>query len=143
MQKITKRTDGSIRVQLICEDPGRTKQSSKKECDINYIMAQFQKNKKLPDLITKIAQYGDVSNIPDYRDAVEIVMRGQETFDMLPAMLKTRFNQDPAQFLDFVLNPDNKAEMVKLGLAEKPAKTDPGVAVPPVPAAPGSPQGGA
>jgi len=147
MIKETKRANGSLRVQLICEKKGRTKQSAKKECDINYIVGQFQKHKKMPDMIRAVGEYLNLENAPDYREALDTVIRGQETFDMLPAKLKTRFNQDPAQFLEFVMNPGNLEEMRALGLTEKGVSQEPKAPAPapagsPPPAA-GTPQGGA
>jgi len=149
MISITKRANGSLRVQLICEDKGRTKQSAKKECDINYIVGQFQKHKKMPDMIRAVGEYLNLEATPDYREALDTVIRGQETFDMLPSRLKTRFNQDPAQFLEFVTNPKNIEEMRTLGLAERASAQEPRPAGSPATPAPassaaaGTPQGGA
>lgn len=38
----------------------------------------------------------------------------------MPSEVRKRFGNNPGVFMDFVSNPDNKEELVKLGLAVKP-----------------------
>lgn len=82
------------------------------------------------DLIEKVArlrssefQFDDVSG-NDFQEAMNIVMKAKEQFDEMPSKVRARFDNDPAQFLDFVQNPANLEEMYSLGLAVKP-KPDP------------------
>lgn len=111
------------RVQKSFDRPTRTQQSFKEECDINKIVARFKKATGV-DLVETLregieAPYMDVSAVPDYRTAFDIVNRAQSIFEALPAILRKRFDNDPAGFLDFVTNPANKDELVSLGLARK------------------------
>jgi hypothetical protein len=39
-------------------------------------------------------------------------------FMSLPAKIRSRFQNDPGAFLDFVQNPENRDEMIELGLAK-------------------------
>lgn len=111
------------RVQKDFALPSRTKQSFKDECDINKIMKRFKKTVGV-DYLTKFSGYtngdfGDFSAISDYRSAIEQVSHAREVFDRLPAKVRFKFGNDPAQFLDFCQDPKNLDEMCNLGLATK------------------------
>lgn len=104
-------------------EPSMTKQSFKAECDINLIMKRFKKTAGA-DFLSRYSGYvsgsfGDFSEVVDYRTALDQISRAKEVFGALPAKVRARFENDPAQFLDFVGNPANKDEMVALGLAVK------------------------
>lgn len=96
---------------------GMTKQSFTKECDINYIVARFEKTGLLPDIIKSNPQYGDFANVLDYKQGLELVMRAEEQFDALSWKVRERFHNNPAEFLEFCNDPNNGKEMVELGLA--------------------------
>ena len=110
-----------VRIQLNCpEQPfGRTKQSFKDECDINTILSRFQRTGLLEFVNERHAQYGDVSSI-DFQDSLNTVIEAQAMFDDLPAAWRKRFNNDPAQLLDFVQDPGNREEAIKLGICKAP-----------------------
>lgn len=110
-----------IRVQKVFEKPSRTKQSFKDECDINKIMKRF-KNVAGADYLATFNEcvsghFGDVSDIPDYRAARDQIMRAEALFEALPSIVRKRFDNDPAAFVDFCSNPANQDELIKLGLA--------------------------
>lgn len=120
------------RVQLVCTDPSRTKQSFKDECDINKIMKRFKKVQGVEYLEQYRGyvggNYGDFSQVVDYRSALDQVRRAQDVFGALPAAVRRRFGNDAAEFLDFVSNPANKDELVAMGLAEPKVQPKPVVA---------------
>lgn len=105
-------------------DPGKTDQSQARETDVNWIMERFAKTGVLPQ--AKPGIFADVSSGMDFRDALHIVMHAEEQFMSLDAQTRRRFDNEPAQFLDFVSDPKNAEEMVKMGLADirPPSDTD-------------------
>lgn len=104
-----------LRVALTFPAQGRTKQSFKEECDINRIMSQYLKT-GVVDFVNKHApQYYDVTGV-EYQDAMNIVAQSQTMFAELPAKLREQFENDPALFLDFVSDPENRPEMAVMGL---------------------------
>lgn len=125
MSKVEIRSAYSPRkaVVLKCEGPGRTKQAMKDECDINLILARFQKTGVLDFVETRQAQFGDVTGL-DFQTAMNTVTEAQAMFDDLPAKVRARFDNDPVQLLDFLNDPANDEEAIKLGLLEA-AKADP------------------
>lgn len=95
---------------------GRTKQSHVAECDINQILAKYQKSGALTHLNTHAAQYGEATS-QTFHDALNIVAKAQSMFEDLPSSIRTKFKNDPGNFLDFVQDPKNASELVQLGLA--------------------------
>lgn len=104
------------RLQIFFPAQGRTKQSFKNECDINTIMARYQHTGILPDMLqTKQGQYLDVTGI-DYQEAMQVVAGANSLFEELPSSIRSRFENDPAQFLEFTSNENNRQEMAEMGL---------------------------
>ena len=92
----------------------KTQQHFKNECDINTIMSKYMRTGTVP--VTRLPpQYVD-NNVTSYQEAMQLVMDANDRFDELPSQLRKRFQNDPAQFLEFVENPENAAEAVELGL---------------------------
>lgn len=82
-------------------------------------MARYQKTGVLEVGVEKTPQYGDVSNL-DFQECMQFVVDARARFDALPSSVRERFHNDPGAFLDFMEDPDNGAEAVKLGLREAP-----------------------
>lgn len=98
-------------------------QSAKDECNINHIMARYGRTGLLVDPLTvsnRSPQFGDFSTMTEFIDAQNMIAEAQQLFDMLPASLRKRFSNDPAQMLDFLSSEDNRDEAIKLGLVNAP-----------------------
>lgn len=118
------------KVTLTCTTPGRTKQQFKAECDINNIVSRFLKTGVMDFVNKHQPQYGDVTGL-DFRGALDIVARAEEMFRAMPARQRARFENEPAQFLDFIQNPANAEEARALGLLKPVAPPPAGAATPP------------
>jgi len=104
------------RVHPLLDGESRTKQAMKDECDVNKIMEKFQRTGAVSHFSKHAPQYG-MANSMQLAEALNIVTEARSMFAELPSSLRTRFNGDPGEFLDFVQDPANAAEMVDLGLA--------------------------
>lgn len=102
--------------------PSMTKQSFRDECDINSIMARYEKDGVVDHLARVPAQWGDFTDALDYHSAMSIVVQAEERFAALPASVRKRFGNDPAQMLEFLEDPDNRLEAIELGLVDPPPK---------------------
>jgi len=109
------RDKNSDSAKLVFTSPSRTKQSFRDECDINNILRKFNVTGELP-VGSVQPQYGDFSGITDYQSALNAVMAAQDSFLALPAKIRSRFDNDPALFVDFASDEANKDEMKALGL---------------------------
>jgi len=92
------------------------KQEFKDDTDVNNIVERFLRTGELSNMIQQDPIYGDFVDVPTYEEAFNIVLFANEQFDALPSNLRERFFNSPAKFLEFCSNPDNRDEMVKLGL---------------------------
>jgi len=97
--------------------PTMTKQSFKAECDINNIMARYQKTGVVDHFNRHSAHYGDYDAIT-FTEAQYMVAEAQTMFNELPARAREHFNHSPAEFLEFVNDPETKtSDLTALGLA--------------------------
>lgn len=105
-------------------DLSQTIQSEKDACDINRIVDRYQRTGILTHTRDAIqARYGDFSNIPDFHEAQNIVAQANQLFMQMPAQIRSRFQNDAGNFLNFFQDPNNQEEAIKLGLATKPVIT--------------------
>jgi len=93
-----------------------TRQEFRDECDINVLMKKYEKSGLLPTNAGS-PQYGDFGNLPDFMEAQNTIAKANEAFALLPASVRLRFGNDPAEFVDFASDPDNLSDMRRWGLA--------------------------
>lgn len=117
MAKEWKQLDPSEYALYCPPEEGRTQQHLAQECDINEIVARASKGHEITHLNTRAAVFGDFRNIPSYEDALKIVNKAEEAFMSLPWQVRERFSNDPQKLLNFVQDPSNAEELVKMGLA--------------------------
>lgn len=102
-----------------------TEQSHKHKCDIKRIVKSAMATGAIDHLNSRAAQAGDLSSIPDFKQAMDRIAEAKSTFHALPAALRKKFHNDPRNFVDFVSNPANLPEMRALGLAAPEPKPTP------------------
>lgn len=106
-------------------EPSMTRQAHKDECDINFLMDRYERTGLYYDPAeigsNRQPQFGDFSGF-DYLEAMNAVVDANDRFAALPARLRARFENDPAQLLFFLQDEKNREEAVSLGLLEKPAE---------------------
>ena len=100
--------------------PSMARQEDKDSVDINKIVAKYHVTGVLPPN-RDAGIYADVSQMGDYRTAVDQVMKADELFMQLPSDMRKKFDNDAAAFLDFVSDDANHDEMVEMGLVAKPS----------------------
>lgn len=103
---------------LVCKDKSLTQQHEKEEADINVIVKRFGLTGEVPGNI-RTPQYGDFSGISDYQTAMQAIKLADEAFYSLPAYLRSRFNNNPEEFVSFCSDEKNREEAIKLGLVKK------------------------
>lgn len=111
---------------LECRDESRAVQSQRDEADINTIVRNFGITGALPQGV-RVPTYGDFDTVDDYRSAIEAVRAAEASFMAMPAEVRSRFQNDPQQFVEFCSDPGNLEEMRKLGLAVPPPPPPPPV----------------
>lgn len=110
--------------------PSMTSQSMADEADINKIMARIQKGQTV---LTSVGEpfYGDVSEFGGLQEAIMKVQDAEDLFMQYPAELRSKFDNDPVKMVEFLEDPKNLDEAIKMGLAEpKPVPVTPPVPEP-------------
>jgi len=102
---------------LDCRDESLTHQEFKEESDINTIIDRFGIGENPIEALKWVTDV-DISNAPNnYMDVMNQLNEARDQFMTLPAKLRAQFDHDPGQFVDFVSDPKNTDEMIRLGLA--------------------------
>lgn len=96
-------------------EESRTRQSEMRSADINLIMAKYQKTGVLPPA-TRQGFFADVSEVGDYREALDRIQRMDNYFLHLDPEVRKQFDNDPAIFLDFVSHDANLPKLEEMGL---------------------------
>lgn len=121
--KTTERENGTRRVQMNTGSKSRVEQSHKKECNINTIVAKAHKTGLFPQRLD-VPKYGDFTTAVDFHQAKNSIHQANDDFMSLPSEIRNRFENDPGKLLDFINDPDNSKEAVKLGLLQGPAEPE-------------------
>lgn len=97
------------------------------ECDINTIMSRYENDGILDHVNNFQGSYGDFTSAQDYQSSLNQVIEAEAAFMDLPANIRARFGNDPAQLIGFLESDraEDIAESVKLGLrvAQEPPST--------------------
>jgi len=103
--------------------PSRTKQSHLQECDVNNIIKQFSVTGQIAHINAKAAlgAYVDLPDEMDFQAAQNTVIEANKAFMTLPAKVRERFANQPAEFLAFLNDPANRGEAIQMGLIPRPA----------------------
>lgn len=96
------------------------------ECDIREIIKRNDRTGIIEHVNRGVAQYADVSDVKDYKEALEMINSSMESFMGLPSDIRKLFSNDPGEFFEFATNPANAEKMQELGLVSSPAPELPG-----------------
>lgn len=116
------------RVQYHSDRPSRTQQHFKKECDVNSIMEKYRKTGMMTHVRSTSPSVGDFSAYGDFKTNLDLVRNAADEFAALPAHIRKRFNNDPANLIEFVYNDENREEAEKLGLVPQKVAPDTSIA---------------
>jgi Chlamydia-phage Chp2 scaffold (Chlamy_scaf). len=97
--------------------PSMAKQEFKDDCNLNNIVRKYVQTGQLPESI--IGTYDDFSDAPDFFAAQLVLARADAQFSAMPAEVRSRFDNDPGEFLEFLSDRANFAEARKMGLLSK------------------------
>lgn len=108
---------------LECLDESLAVQSERDESDINTIVRRFGLTGHLPTGVV-VPTYGDFSAAIDFREANDLIIQANAAFMEMPADVRSRFQNDPGAFLDFVNDASNYDEALKMGIVNPRKKED-------------------
>lgn len=97
-----------------------TQQHFAQEADIKTIIKKHDRTGIISHVARGVAQYGDYSEVNEYRAALDKVNTANASFAELPSQIRAMFENDAGAFFEFATNPANAEKMVELGLAKAP-----------------------
>lgn len=125
MQKYYTRKNGTIGCDTINEEKTMTDQQFRDDCDVNIILKRLMAGQATPLPMSNKGVFGDFTNMPSYQESLQNVINANDAFMTLPSGVRTRFQNDPQQLMDFLNDKENVEESIKLGLRVKvPEKKD-------------------
>lgn len=80
----------------------RAIQSEKDSTDINSILRRYDATGMISHVARGVPTYMDVSEVGDYRTAMEHLRATESFFMGLPAKVREKFGNDPVEFIDAV-----------------------------------------
>lgn len=109
------------------------KQEMQEACNINNLMSRYVKTGEITHLNLVPPQYGDFTTATEYQDAMNALAQANQAFAELPVRVRNRFENDPAQLIDFMADQKNYEEGQQLGLYNPTPPPEPAVVEPPAP----------
>lgn len=97
--------------------PSLTQQEFADDVDIHKILDRYRRTGVLPAAQAAHAQYGDFSRVGDYESALRLVRATTEVFESLPAHVRDALDNNPATFVDFASDPENRNQLIEWGLS--------------------------
>lgn len=98
----------------------RTKKAFAKNANINNVIARYNKTGVLattPNMkSSRVPAYGDFSGAGDFLQCQIKVAKLQEEFDAMPSPIRAKFRNRPEVMIEYLSDPANDVEAIKLGL---------------------------
>lgn len=115
MVRIYSRFDVPLDEGIFFEDESLAQQHFKDECDINNILAKYNRTGLLPQ-VSEQFEFGDFGESFDYQASLNKMIEAQAIFDALPSQIRREFNNNVGEFLEQVHNEDFFDRGVEIGL---------------------------
>lgn len=109
-----------VMTQVSTVGPTLTQEHYADDVNLNTIVKRFGiGDGAIPPAAMDPRYFGDFSDVPDFRQALDAVREATTRFNALPVELRNRFGNDPATLWQFVNDPNNLEESIKLGLLKR------------------------
>ena len=102
-----------------------TQQHFKEESEINNIIKKHDKNGIIESVARGNARYGDFSLVQDYKSSLDTIREANDNFMEIPSEIRKQFNNNAGEFFNFVQDPNNQSELIKMGLTKTPESATP------------------
>lgn len=118
------------RVALVKFDKTLTEQAHLKSCSMSNILNKYKKTGMLNHINNMVGKYEDYPTEMDFHSMQTQIAFAKSMFESIPSHIRAEFDNDPAKFLSFASDPENREHMLKLGfsvdhLPEKPVNPPP------------------
>lgn len=107
------------------DQPSKVQEQFADACQTDTIIRKYNMMGVNPFIASGGSQYLDTTEIPSFVAAQNSQVKVREYFEGLPSDIRLEFNNDPAQFAEAVLDPQNADYLREIGvLAPLPAEKE-------------------
>lgn len=99
---------------------GRTQQQHREKCDVNRIIAKYNKTGVLDHMGRASNLYGDASKLKDLRESQNLIAEVRSMFMQLPATEREFFQNDIANYAEFMTDPKHRDGRIQRGYEKAP-----------------------
>jgi len=100
--------------------PSMTQKQFGDETDINKIMKKYHATGMITHLAKNPGRYMDLSEMKDYAQSLQTVIDSEAAFMTLPSETRFKFQNNPQELINFLADPKNRDEAIKLKLLNPP-----------------------
>lgn len=105
---------------LACLDESLTQQHFTEDADLNTIARRFGLT-EIPSAPLDPSLFRDTTNDPTLVQILDAQREARDQFAALPWKIRKRFHNSPRELWDFITDPENEEEILRLGLLSRPA----------------------
>jgi phage internal scaffolding protein len=98
--------------------PSMTEQCHAEQCDVHSIMKRFQRTQMLDHVNAFSGEYMNLADGFDFHMAMNQIAEAHSMFETIPSSIRAKFGHDPARFLEWIQDEDNRAEMLEMGFTD-------------------------
>jgi len=99
---------------------GKTKQSFKDRADVNKIVERFRRTGMVDHLARVAPAFRDLTGVQDLHSTLNVIAAGRSAFQSLPAVVRSKFENDMTKLVSFISDPKNVHESIALVLVVAP-----------------------
>lgn len=92
-----------------------TEQHHKDDVNILSIIKKYDKTGIINHTAKHAGTYSDMISAPDFQEAQYAIAQAETMFESIPARIRQEFDNDPANFLGFIQNPQNREAIEEYG----------------------------
>lgn len=114
--KVRNKFSPKIQVEVEFTEESRVQEHFQNSTNVNHIMARYQKTGDASILNRVRTEYGTFDQFQDLSQYTSKLARAEEAFSALPQSIQKQFDWQPSKMLEFIDDPRNFDEAVKIGL---------------------------
>ncbi|AXQ65754.1 MAG: internal scaffolding protein [Microviridae sp.] len=93
-----------------------TEQNHAEMCDVHSIVKRFERTQMF-DHVSSYGAYGDYISGLDFHSAMNQIAEAESMFETIPSKLRAEFGNDPARFLSWIQDENNRDEIEGKGFS--------------------------
>ena len=103
-------------VRYTSDKPSRTEKAHAEDVNIHNILKRFERTGVVEHINRFQGTYADYIDAPSYQEAMQQIAEAKTMFESVPARIRADFGNDPAAFIAFMQDPNQREAIEAYGL---------------------------